>query len=203
MTLSAELSTRYTNNNPNHQQVEYRIYGPRTTQVTWFHATSDRFELVAANVSQVNIGAAGLRCLLAPSCPNLKTLILVKTGRVNDHCLKVCSFCSEHEGGGGFVLYCGIILSACLLVAKVLWLSVCTCAVSVNGTLPEELPTSPHVHGATDDRAWFAAVDVPYSGPVPSHTFNRQARARDMQRAYQPHRLHPTWPHRPARGQWA
>ncbi|CAM9142743.1 unnamed protein product [Ectocarpus sp. 6 AP-2014] len=40
-------------------------------------------------VDKVNIGAAGLRCLLNPSaCPRLRTLTLVRTGRVNDHCLK-------------------------------------------------------------------------------------------------------------------
>lgn len=44
------------------------------------------------SIDQVNIGAAGLRCLLDPSaCPRLRTLTLVRTGRVNDHCLKVCS----------------------------------------------------------------------------------------------------------------
>ncbi|CAM9675878.1 unnamed protein product, partial [Hapterophycus canaliculatus] len=42
-----------------------------------------------ALVDKVNIGAAGLRCLLDPSsCPRLETLILVKAGRINDHCLK-------------------------------------------------------------------------------------------------------------------
>eukprot|EP00752_Nemacystus_decipiens_P009419 g8422.t1 len=40
-------------------------------------------------VDKINVGAAGLRCLLgASACPRLKTLILIKTGRVNDHCLK-------------------------------------------------------------------------------------------------------------------
>ncbi|CAN0342424.1 unnamed protein product, partial [Ectocarpus sp. 8 AP-2014] len=40
-------------------------------------------------VDKVNIGAAGLRCLLDPSvCPRLRTLTLVRTGRVNDLCLK-------------------------------------------------------------------------------------------------------------------
>ncbi|CAM9108949.1 unnamed protein product [Scytosiphon promiscuus] len=40
-------------------------------------------------VDKVDIGAAGLRSLLdVSSCPRLKHLILVRTGRVNDHCLK-------------------------------------------------------------------------------------------------------------------
>ena len=168
--------------------------------------------IVAANVSQVNIGAAGLRSLLdASSCPRLKTLILVKTGRVNDHCLKVRSCL------GDTLYYCHKILSFGLHFSS-LWRCLCCwscaendvrrpqrwcvhahCAVGVNGAQREQSPACPHVLAA-GYRAWFAAIDVLYSGSVPSHAFYGQVRAGDMHRAYQPRGLHPTWPHRAAKG---
>lgn len=61
------------------------------TRVGWcFDLHRNDGGTVVGTVSQVNVGPAGLRCLLDPSsCPRLTTLILTRLDRVNDRCLRV------------------------------------------------------------------------------------------------------------------